>query len=97
MNGIISFFQDIDRMHSQWSMMDKLARIAYLKAHWNKLNQMAYQYGIYLQGRSNITLQERKYARQLIEMIKSVEAKGMQTQREFEKEWFLELLKSEMR
>lgn len=71
-------FSEIERLHSAWSRMDKVARLAYLKGQWDSLNQMAYQYGMYLKKRTSITQTERQYAQYLVEMINSVDAEGAQ-------------------
>lgn len=69
-------FSEIERLHSEWSRMDKMARLAYLKGQWDRLNQMAYQYGMYLRNRTSITQTERQYAKYLVDMINSVDAEG---------------------
>ena len=71
-------FSEIERLYSAWSRMDKMARLAYLKGQWDSLNQMAYQYGMYLKNRTGITLAERQYAKYLVDMINSVDAEGAQ-------------------
>ena len=69
-------FSEIERLHSEWSRMDKVARLVYLKGQWERLNQMAYQYGMYLKNRTRITQAERQYAQYLVDMINSVDAEG---------------------
>ena len=69
-------FSEIERLHSEWSRMDKVARLVYLKGEWDRLNQMAYQYGMYLKNRTSITQAERQYAQYLVDMINSVDADG---------------------
>lgn len=59
-------FSEIERLHSEWSRMDKLARLAYLKGQWDSLNQMEYQYRMYLKSRTSITQAERQYAQYLV-------------------------------
>jgi len=71
-------FQSIDHIHSECSKMDKVARLGYLRGQWNRLNQMAWQYAAYLQGRVGITQEERQYAQRLIDLIEEVEAEGME-------------------
>ena len=55
-----------------------MARLAYLKGQWDSLNQMAYQYGMYLKNRTSITQAERQYAQYLVDMINSVDTEGAQ-------------------
>lgn len=71
-------FSEIERLYSEWSRMDKMARLAYLKGQWDSLNQMAYQYGMYLKNRTSITQAERQYAQYLVDMINSVDTEGAQ-------------------
>lgn len=78
--------QSIDQLHSECSRMDKVARLAFLKGQWNRLNQMAWQYGAYLQGRVGITQEERQYAQQLIDMINEVKAEGVKAENDLRNE-----------
>ena len=87
-------FSEIERLHSEWSKMDKVARLAYLKGQWNSLNQMAYQYGMYLQNRTSTTQDERQYAQYLIDMIDSVDAEGTKLMEDLRNDAFKELISS---
>lgn len=86
-------FSEIERLHSEWSRMDKMARLAYLKGQWDRLNQMAYQYGMYLKNRTSITQTERQYARYLVDMIKSVDAEGSQLMDDLRNDALKEIIK----
>lgn len=86
-------FHDIEELHSQWSLLDKMNRATYLKREWNRLNQQAYQLGLYLQGKFYISSQERLAAQHLIDMINSVEAEGMKLREDISKDIFKELVK----
>ena len=83
--------QAIDQLHDECSKMDKIAKLAYLKGQWNRLNQMAWQYGAYLQGRVRVTPEERQYAQTLINMINEVETEGVRTENDLRKEVLKEL------
>lgn len=86
--------EEIERIHSSWSMMDKVARLAYLRGEWKRLNDMAYRYGLYLQSKGGIiTDEERTTAIHLVEMLDSVQEEGEKTQAEFNSEWCNELRK----
>lgn len=87
-------FSEIERFHSEWSRMDKVAKLAYLKGRWNLLNQMVYQYGLYLKTRTSISQDERQYAQYLIDMINSVDAERAKVMNDFANDAFLELVKS---
>ena len=87
-------FSEIERLHSEWSRMDKMARLSYLKGQWDSLNQMAYQYGMYLKNKTSITQSERQYARYLMEMINSVNAEGAKLMNDLAIDALKELAKS---
>ena len=70
-----------------------MARLAYLKGQWDSLNQMAYQYGMYLKSRTSITQAERQYAQYLVDMINSVDAEGAQLMDELRNDVLKELFK----
>lgn len=86
-------FSEIERLHSEWSRMDKMARLAYLKGQWDSLNQMAYQYGMYLKNRTSITQAERQYAQYLVDMINSVDAEGAKVMNELRNDALKEIFK----
>ena len=86
-------FSEIERLYSEWSRMDKMARLAYLKGQWDSLKQMAYQYGMYLKSRTSITQAERQYAQYLVDMINSVDAEGAQLMDELRNDVLKELFK----
>ena len=86
-------FSKIDRLHSEWSRMDKVARLAYLRGQWDSLNQMAYQYGMYLKNKTSITQSERQYAKYLVDMINSVDTEGAKVMNELRNDTVKEIFK----
>ena len=90
-------FSEIERLHSEWSRMDKVARLAYLKGQWDSLNKMAYRYGMYLKSRTRITQAERQYAQYLVEMINTVDAEGAKVMNDLAKDALMGLVKSLMK
>ena len=70
-----------------------MARLVYLKGQWDSLNQIAYQYGLYLKNRTSITQAERQYAQYLVEMIHSVDAEGAQLMDDLRKDALKEIIK----
>ena len=86
-------FSEIERLHSEWLRMDNVARLAYLNGQWDSLNQMAYQYGMYLKNRTSITQTERQYAQYLVDMINSVDAEGTKVMNDLRNETFKEIVK----
>lgn len=83
--------QAIEQLHSECAKMDKVARLVYLRGQWNRLNQMAWQYGAYLQGRIGITQAERQHAQQLIDMMREVEEEGVKVENDLRNDVLKEL------
>lgn len=93
MNNSSYIFQYIDQLHSECSKMDKVARLAYLRGRRDRLDNMAWQLGAYLQGKVGITQAERQYAQMLIDMIKDVEAEGVKVGDDMRNEVLMEIAK----
>lgn len=93
MNNII--FEEIERLHSEWTMMDKTARLGLLmgeKMRLSKLlNQLA-QYVYFRGGEMNNI--EKAYAQKLIEMLQSVEVEGAKVSNELKNEALKDLTKA---
>lgn len=77
--------------------MDKAAKLGYLRGQWNRLNRMAYQYAMYLQGRVGMTQKEMEYAQRLVEMMNSVEAEGLKVEKDLKNDVLDELMKAIMK
>jgi len=94
MNADDQTIRTIDQLHSQWSMMDKAARLVWLKQQQNQLNALASQmsYNISLRG-GRMTDSEKQYARKLLEMIDAVNAEGTKVSNEFKYDLFKEIFK----
>lgn len=84
MNSTDQTIQTIDQLHSQWSMMDKAAKLVWLKQQQNQLNALANQmsYSISLRG-GRMTDAEKQYAHKLLEMIDAVNEEGTKVSNEF--------------
>lgn len=84
MNSTDQTIQTIDQLHSQWSMMDKAAKLVWLKQQQNQLNALANQmsYSISIRG-GRMTDAEKQYAQKLLEMIGAVNAEGSKVSDEF--------------
>lgn len=84
MNNTDQTTQIIDQFYSQWSMMDKAAKLVWLKQQQNQLNALASQmsYNISLRG-GRMTDAEKQYAHKLLEMIDAVNAEGLKMSNEF--------------
>jgi len=85
----------IDQLHSQWSMLNKAAKLIWLKQQKNQLNALASQmsYDIRLRG-GRMTDVEKQYASKLLEMIDAVNAEGVKVSNEFRFDLLKEVLKS---
>lgn len=94
MNSTDQTIQTIDQLHSQWSMMDKAARLVWLKQQQSQLNALANQmsYCISLRG-GRMTDAEKQYANKLLEMIDAVNEEGTKVSNEFRNDLLKELLK----
>lgn len=93
-NSTAHTIKTIDQLHSQWSMMDKAAKLIWLKQQQNQLNALASQmsYGISLrEGR--MTDAEKQYASKLLEMIDAVNTEGAKVSNEFGSDLLKEVLK----
>lgn len=89
-----NIFVEIDRLHSQWTVMDKAARLNWLVGERMRLNGLATQLAQYVRAAGGFMNEsERAYARVLLEMIQAVEAEGAKTASELRNEAVKELLK----
>lgn len=86
--------QIIDQLHSEWSMMDKTAKLLWLKQKQNELYTLANQkfISIRLKG-GRMTNMEKAEAQKLFEMIDAVNAEGMKTTNELKGDILKELMK----
>lgn len=87
-------FYTIDQLYSQWSMMDKAAKLVWLKQQQNQLNELASQmsYSISFRG-GRMTNNEKQYAKKLLEMIDVVNAEGAKVNNEFRCDLIKEIIK----
>ena len=75
-------FEDLERLRSECSMMDKAAKIVYLRGRLQQLNDMAYQMTLYLRSKGCTTDTEKQQAMWLIDAINAVQNEGQQASRE---------------
>ena len=70
-------FSEIDRLHSEWSRMEKAAKLGWLSGEKARLIGLANQFLQYIYAKGGLMNDaERTYARKLLEMINSVDAEG---------------------
>ena len=89
-------FEDLERLRSECSMMDKAAKIVYLRGRLQQLNNMAYQMTMYLRSKGYTTDAEKQQAMWLIDAINTVQNEEQQTSRELAKEGLMEMVKRMM-
>lgn len=75
-------FDTIEKIHSEASLLDKVARVGYLRGQYAKLSQMAREMEVYFRNKKVMTSYERTQAQHLIEMLTEVQAEGIHAQRE---------------
>lgn len=89
-----AFFQQIDQLHSQCSLMDKATKVAYLQGQYQRLNSIVNNLACYIRSKGgDMTLEEKQYARKLLEMINSVDAEGAQLMDDLRKDALKEIIK----
>ncbi len=90
---LTNFFEEISNLHSAWSRMDSMTRLGWLTGQRRHLNALVDQLAHYIKLNGGFLNQkEKKYARELMEMIQSVDAEGAKTVDEIRKEVMKELV-----
>ena len=92
-----TIFEEIERLHSECSLMEKSAKVAYLRGKWQRLNALAYQYGLYLNSKPHITDAERQQAIWLLNEMDAVQNEGQKARMDLAKESAKEMLKKLMK
>lgn len=91
-------FSEIDNLHSEWSRMEKAARLGWLSGEKARLTGLANQFSQYIYAKGGLMNDsERAYARKLLEMINSVDAEGSKVMDELRNDAFKEIIKSIMK
>ena len=91
-------FSEIDRLHSEWSRMEKAARLGWLSGEKARLTGLANQFSLYIYAKGGlINDSERAYARKLLDMINSVDAEGSKVMDDLRNDAFKEIVKSIMK
>lgn len=86
--------QEIERLHSECSKMDKASRIGYLLGERQRLNAIANQMATYISYKGGrMTPAERVQAQNLLEMIDAVNEEGRKTSNELVNEAVWGLMK----
>ena len=93
-----TIFQEIDRLHSEWSRMEMAAKMGWLIGEKIRLNRLANQFSLYIYAKGGLMSDsERAYARKLLDMINSVNAEGSKVMDDLRNEAFKEIVKSIMK
>ena len=91
-------FSEIDNLHSEWSRMEKAARLSWLSGEKARLTGLANQFSLYIcTKRGLMNDSERAYAHKLLDMINSVDAEGSKVMDELRNDAFKEIIKGLMR
>ena len=91
-------FSEIDNLYSEWSRMEKAARLGWLSGEKERLTGLANQFSLYIYAKGGIMNDpERAYARKLLEMINSVDAEGSKVMDDLRNDAFKEIVKSIMK
>jgi len=91
-------FSEIDNLHSEWSRMEKAAKMGWLIGEKIRLNRLANQFAQYIAISGGLMSDtERVYARKLLEMINSVDAEGSKMMDDLRNDAFKEIVKSIMK
>lgn len=91
-------FSEIDNLHSEWSRMEKAARLGWLSGEKARLTGLANQFSLYIYAKGGLMNDsERAYARKLLDMINSVDAEGSKVMDDLRNEAFKEIVKSLMK
>ncbi len=91
-------FAEIDRLHSEWSRMERAARLGWLSGEKARLTGLANQFSLYIYAKGDIMNDsERAYARKLLDMINSVDAEGSKVMDEIRNDAFKEFVKNLMK
>ena len=93
-----TIFQELDNLHSEWSRMEKAARLGWLSGEKARLTRLANQFSQYIYAKGGLmNVSERSYARKLLEMINSVDAEGSKVMDDLRNDAFKEIVKSLMK
>ena len=86
-------FDDLDSLCSDCSMMDKAAKVAYLRGRLQQLNDLAYQMTYYLRSKGYTTDAEKQQVLWLVDAINTVQNEGKKASRELAYEGLQEIVK----
>lgn len=91
-------FSEIDNLYSEWSRMEKSAKMGWLIGEKIRLNRLANQFAQYIYAKGGLMNDsERAYARKLLDMINSVDAEGSKVMDDLGNEAFKEIVNSLMK
>ena len=91
-------FSEIERLHSEWSRMEKVAKLGWLSGERARLTGLANQFSQYIYAKGGLMSDsERVYARKLLDMINSVDAEGSKVMDDLRNDALKEIIKSIMK
>ena len=78
-----TIFSEINRLHSEWSRMEKATKLSWLSGEKARLTGLANQFSQYIYAKGGLMNDaEKAYARKLLEMINSVDSEGAKAMNE---------------
>lgn len=92
-----NLFEDIERLRSECSLMDKAAKVAYLRGRLQQLNNLANQMTYYLRSKGYTTDVERQQALWLVDAINAVQHEEQKESRKLANERLQEIIKMMLR
>lgn len=97
MSNFNPIFQSIDQLHSEWSMIDKTAKLIWLKQRQKEFYALAEQMAMRIRLRGGrMTDEEKAESKKLLGMIDAVNAEGIKTTNEIKSDILKELMKGIM-
>ena len=91
-------FSEIENLHSEWSRMEKAAKMGWLIGEKARQTGLANQFSLYIYANGGLMSDsERVYARKLLDMINSVDAEGSKVMDDLRNDAFKEIVKSLMK
>lgn len=88
---------DISKIYSQWSLMDKLSKLAYLSKEMQALDKIASQLSASYNRKGYFTSTEKICVNNILEMYNFYQDNQMKLNRELKNECLKELMKNMMK
>ncbi len=91
--GTPNFYEEIDHCYSDWSHIDKMARLGWLTREKIRLNGLITLMASYIRTkRGHLNDSEKTYAKKLLDMIQMVDDEGAKVVNDLRTEAFTEII-----